>query len=331
MKRLLPLLRVAVSVALIAWVLRRANLAEVGEAFRSADLLMVLLAISLNPLGYACSVGRWQLLLRAQGVDVPFGSLLRSFLVGVFFNNLLPSTIGGDAVRAWDSSRAAGKSKAIAVVLIDRFLGLLTLMLFAAVGVLFSPRLTERVPALYLWVVAGTVGMGLVAWLLFGSSAATSRWLAALGNRLPERWRSRLDQAAGALLAFRGKRWVLAKALALSAGLQVAVVGNGYFFSRALHVDIPLSYFFLIVPLVVFVMMVPISINAIGVRENAWAFFFTAFGVANAAATGVAVAWLDYGFVLFQALVGGVVWMWGKRSLSRSEGMAVRAAEEGAR
>jgi uncharacterized protein (TIRG00374 family) len=333
LRRFLPLLRIAVSAALIVWVLRRADLAEVGEAFRSADLLMVLLAISLNPLGYACSVGRWRLLLRAQGVDVPFGSLLRSFLAGVFFNNLLPSTIGGDAVRAWDSSRAAGKSKAIAVVLIDRFLGLLTLMLFAAVGVLFSPRLTERVPALYLWVVAGTLGMGLAAWLLFGSSAATSRWLGALGRRLPERWRSRLDQAAGALLAFRGKRRVLAGALALSAGLQVAVVGNGYFLSRALHVDIPLPYFFLIVPLVVFVMMVPISINAIGVRENAWAFFFTAFGVANAAATGVAVAWLDYGFVLFQALVGGVVWMWGKRSLSRpeGEGLGVRAAEEGAR
>jgi uncharacterized protein (TIRG00374 family) len=314
-------------------VLQRANLAEVGEALRSADLIMVLLAISLNPLGYLCSVSRWRLLLRTQGVDVPFGFLLRSFLVGVFFNNLLPSTIGGDAVRAWDSSRAAGKSKAITVVLVDRFLGLLTLMLFAAVGVLFSPRLTERVPALYLWVVAGTMGMGLVAWLLFGSSAATSRWLGALARRLPERWGSRLDQATGALLAFRGQHGVLAKALALSVGLQVAVVGNGYFLSRALHVDIPLSYFFLIVPLVVFVMMVPISINAIGVRENAWAFFFAAFGVANAAATGVAVAWLDYGFVLFQALVGGAVWMWGRRFLPQpgGEGMRVRAAEEGAR
>jgi hypothetical protein len=60
------------------------------------------------------------------------------------------------------------------------------------------------------------------------------------------------------------------------------------------------------VPLALFVMMVPVSINAIGVRENVWAFFFAAFGVA--AATGVALAWLDYGLVLLQALVGGVVY-----------------------
>ncbi|HVR97260.1 MAG TPA: lysylphosphatidylglycerol synthase transmembrane domain-containing protein [Thermoanaerobaculia bacterium] len=326
MKRLAPILRIAVSVALVVWVLRRADLAEVGEAFRSADVAMVLLALALTPLGYLFSVSRWRLLLRAQGVDLPFSTLLRSFSAGIFFNNLLPSTIGGDAVRAWDSSRAAGKTKAITVVLVDRFLGLLTLMLFAAVGVLISPRLTGRVPALYLWVVAGTAGLALTAWLLFGPSAVTSRALGLLGSRLPERWRSRLEQATGALLAFRSQPGVLLQALALSAGLQASVVGNGYFLSRALHVDIPLPYFFLIVPLVVFVMMVPISINAIGVRENAWAFFFTAFGVANAAAAGVAVAWLDYGLVLLQAIAGGIVWAWGRRP----HPLAPAPVEEGA-
>ena len=106
---------------------------------------------------------------------------------------------------------------------------------------------------------------------------------------------------------------MLGKALAYSLVLQVAVVANGWLLARALHVPIPLPYFFLIVPLAVFVMMIPVSINAIGVRENVWAFFFAAFGVANAAAAGVAVAWLDYGLVLIQALVGGALWMAGRR------------------
>ena len=92
--------------------------------------------------------------------------------------------------------------------------------------------------------------------------------------------------------------------------LQTSVVLSSWCLARALHVPIPLPYFFLIVPLALFVMMLPVSINAIGVRENVWAFFFAAFGVS--AALGVAVAWLSYGLVLLQALAGGAVYAWGR-------------------
>jgi glycosyltransferase 2 family protein len=329
-----PVVRLLVSVALVAWVLHRARWAEVAAAFRAADLWPVLVALALNPVGYWASVSRWRLLLRTQGVDIPFGFLVRSFLVGVFFNNLLPSTIGGDVVRAWDSSRAgAGRSTAVAVVLVDRFLGLLTLMLLAGAGVLLSPRLTERVPSLYAWVILGAVGMALVAWLLFGRSARAAGLLegvlAGVQKRFPERWRPKLDGAARALLGFRGRWAVLGQALAYSLVLQVAVVANGWLLAKALHVPIPLPYFFLIVPLAVFVMMIPVSINAIGVRENVWAFFFAAFGVANAAAAGVAVAWLDYALVLLQALVGGALWMAGRRDRreQRAKGVVEMPAE----
>jgi glycosyltransferase 2 family protein len=84
--------------------------------------------------------------------------------------------------------------------------------------------------------------------------------------------------------------------------------------SRALHVEIGLAPFFLIVPLAVFIMMVPVSINGIGVRENVFVFFLGAFGVAEA--TGLAFAWLEYGTLLLQALAGGLVYAAGReRSL----------------
>ncbi|MES1245331.1 MAG: lysylphosphatidylglycerol synthase transmembrane domain-containing protein [Acidobacteriota bacterium] len=282
MKRAKTILRVAVSAALVAWVLHRAPLGEVKDAFRSADLRFVLLALALVPLGYWASVSRWKLLIRSQGGDAPFGFLVRSFLVGVFFNNLLPSTIGGDAVRAIDTARSGvGRATAVAVVVVDRFVGLLALMLFASVGLLFSGRLTDRVPALYGWLAGGAAVLVVIAAILF----------------LP----SRLS------LSFQGKGLLLAKAFAYSLALQTLVVLNGWLLAKALHVPIALPDFFVIVPLAVFVMMVPISINAIGVRENVWAFFFAAFGVA--ASKAVALAWLDYGLVLLQALVGGVCYL----------------------
>jgi glycosyltransferase 2 family protein len=310
-------LRLAVSAALVAWILRKAPLHEVLAAFRSADLRFVLLALALNPLGYWSSVSRWRLLLRSQGGDASFGFLVRSFLVGVFFNNLLPSTIGGDAVRAVDTARSGvSRAAAVAIVFVDRFLGLLALMLFAAVGLLVSGRLTERVPALQAWVAAGAVAMGLLAGLLFLPSARGAVLLERLALRLPGRWRGLFGRASTAFLAFQGKGSVLARAFGWSLVLQTLVVLNGWLLAKALHVPIGLPYFFLIVPLAVFVMMVPVSINAIGVRESVWAFFFVAFGVAGAKA--VALAWLDYGLVLLQALAGGAVYAWGRRPASPS-------------
>lgn len=303
--RIVTVLRIAVSVALIAWILRDAPLREVLDTFRSADLRFVLLALALNPLGYWSSVSRWRLLIRSQGGDAPFGFLVRSFLVGVFFNNLLPSTIGGDAVRAYDTARSGvGRAAAVAIVVVDRFIGLLALMLFASVGLLLSGHLTDQVPDLFGWVAGGAVAMGLVAALLFLPSRKAPELLARLGPRF--------KKISDAIFAFQGKGTVLAKAFGYSLVLQTLVVLNGWLLSKALHVPIPLPYFFLIVPLAVFVMMIPISINAIGVRENVWAFFFAAFGVASAKA--VAVAWLDYGLVLIQALVGGAIYAWSRRA-----------------
>ena len=314
-------LRLAVSAALIAWILAKTPFREVGAAFRAADLRLVLLAAALHGFDTFVSVRRWRLLIRAQGGEAGFSFLLRSYLVGIFFNNFLPSTIGGDTVRAIDTSRTGvGRAKAVAIVFVDRFVGLLALMLFAVLGVVASGRLTARVPSLYAWVAGGAVLLGLAAGLLFLPSRRAARLLARLGGLLPRPLAARSVQGTDALLAFQGKGGVLARAFGWSLLLQTSVILDGFLLARALHVPIPLPYFFLIVPLALFVMMAPISINAIGVRENVWAFFFAAFGVP--AALGVAVAWLGYGIVLVEALIGGAVYARGRREAG--VGRAVR-------
>jgi uncharacterized protein (TIRG00374 family) len=304
-------LRMAISAVLIAWLLRRTDFAEVGRAFRAADFRLVGLAVLLVPLGYLTSVFRWRLLLRAQGGDAPLSFLLQSLMVGIFFNNLLPSTIGGDAVRAWDTARAGvNRATAVAVIVVDRFVGLLALILFAAAGLLLSGRIVSHVPALALWVWAGVAGMGLAAVVLFLPSRRAPALLARLGTifsrRLPGRFGSLPGKIASALFAFQGQGSVLLRAFGWSLALQAVVVLNAWVLARALGVPIPLADFFLIVPLALFLMMLPVSINGIGVRENAYAFFFRAFGVA--ASLGVAVAWLDYGIILLQAVAGGMVY-----------------------
>ena len=79
------------------------------------------------------------MLISIHGLNPPLGVLVQSFMVGIFFNNLLPSTIGGDVSRMYDVWRLGrDKSSAVSVVLVDRLLGVIALVLWAAVAVLWS-------------------------------------------------------------------------------------------------------------------------------------------------------------------------------------------------
>ena len=298
------LLRVAVSAALIAWILRGTDLREVWATFRTADVRYILVAIGLIPLGYLSSVMRWRLLLRAQGGDATLPFLFRSLMTGIFFNNFLPSTIGGDAIRAWDTARSGvSRATALTIIMVDRFVGLLALLLFAAVGLLGAGRLTERVPDLAFWVLGVGALMVIAAAVLFLPRLGGEKVRRAGGN-------SKLAKVTEALFAFRGHGKALAGAFFWSLCLQIAVVINAWVIARALRMDLDLAPFFLITPLAVFIMMIPVSINGIGVRENFFIFFLAALGVAEGA--GLAFAWLDYSLLLLQALAGGLVYALGR-------------------
>lgn len=306
-KFLLNTLKIAISVTLIVWLLWDTNLTEIFASIASANLLLVVLAGSLHLVGFTISAYRWRLLLRTQGTDGSIPYLIKSYIVSMFFNNFLPSTIGGDTVRAYDSYRL-GKSKtaAVAVVFVDRFLGLLALMLFAVVSVFFADQLIQNIPLLTLWIVLGVAGMMAVVWLIFMPSQRVANLIATIRFPIFKKLRHLVD----AFLAFQGRKDALVGALFLSLLLQANVVIHYYLIAKALALPIPILSFFLIIPLVTVLMMLPISVNAIGIRENAFVFFFAAYGVIKPEA--VAFAWIAYGLVLIQGVLGGIVYAFRK-------------------
>src|SRR5512134_2518443 len=116
--------KVAVSAALLAYLLSTTDTAAIEERVRAADLVDLLGAVVCFVLMLALATWRWQLLLGALGAPAPIRRLSASYLVATFFNNFLPSNIGGDIVRVRDSSRLTGSvATSVAVVGIDRILG----------------------------------------------------------------------------------------------------------------------------------------------------------------------------------------------------------------
>ncbi len=301
------ILKMLVALVLLYLLLRDANISEVFASIRQANPWLLLLAFSLHPLGIYVSVLRWLGLLRAQGHDSTVWYLTASYIVSIFFNNFLPSTIGGDSVRAYDSWRLGQTpSEAVALVFVDRFLGLLVLMLFALVAVLFPMKITEEAPVLFLWVGLGTFVVIAISWLIF----VPSHWMPKLINRLsflPQSIKNKLVIIIDAFLFFQGKRQVLLVALLWSILLQANVVVHYWLIAEAMALDVGLLDFLLITPLATFIMMIPISINAIGVRESVFVWFLSVFGATSA--QGVAFAWIVYGMVLVQGVFGGIYYM----------------------
>lgn len=302
-KTALNVLKFAISAVLIGWILRTTALDEIFASIRAANVWLLVLAFSLHLLGFTISAFRWRMLLRTRGSDASIPFLIESYIVGMFFNNFLPSTIGGDVYRAYDSWRLGqSKSSALAVVFVDRFLGLLALMLFALLALLSSNELTARIPYLFVWVALGTMGMLAFVWVIF----MPPRWLPQLIANLKLPFGNKLRSIIDAFMAFQGQRMVLVKALLLSALLQGNVILHYYLIAQSLQLPIPFLSFLLIIPLATVITMLPISVNGIGVRENIYVFFFAAFGVLEPQA--VAFAWIAFGMVVLQGVLGGIVY-----------------------
>jgi hypothetical protein len=296
--------KVVVSTILLGWILSRSDFGEIFAAASGANVRLLLAAYVLNFVGILISALRWRGLLQAHGVTAPVGFLVKSVMVGVFFNNFLPSTVGGDAMRAYDSYRLTQRSGPMTSVVVDRLLGVLVLTIFALVSLPFAPQLSGRVPMLPLWVAGGAALLVGLAWAIFAapSSGAPER----LVSRLPSALAKPLRRVLGPFGAYRGQRPALVRAFGWSLLLQANVIIYYVVVARAFGFAVPVHHFFLIVPLALYVMMVPITVNGIGLRENVLALFLAAYGIGNADA--VAYAWLVYLGGLIQGLIGGVVY-----------------------
>src|SRR5215471_10409093 len=234
-------IKLAVSVALLAWLFSRVDMAAIWATARRASPLWMTIAFAIYAINVLLTVWRWWLLVHAQELDVPFTQLNASMLVALFFNNFLPSNIGGDVVRIGDTARAAGsKTLATTVVLTDRLLGLMALVLVAAVGATAAGRLHPAAAPIWpVWLWAG---------FLIGAAASAPAVLAPDGfGRLlqpltvfhPEWVGDRIDKLIGALARFRDQPGAIGGCFAGALLVQATMVVFYSAVAYALHLGIP--------------------------------------------------------------------------------------------
>jgi uncharacterized protein (TIRG00374 family) len=254
----------------------------------------------------AISTWRWRVLLEAQGYTIPLAHLSGSYLVATFFNNFLPSNIGGDVVRVRDSSRLTGSTTtSLAVVAIDRILGLGALYVLAlSAFIMGGPSVRGLAGARSVLLALGLLFAGL-AYVFFRPGIAR-RVVSASGlGRLP--WAlKRFETVLSAVHVYRSRVHAVWLAFLGSVALQAIVVYYYFTVARALRIPLPLSACFLMVPLCTLVQTVPISFNGWGIRESVFILYFHQVGLGKDSA--LAFSLVGAGLIVLMSLSGAIVW-----------------------
>jgi glycosyltransferase 2 family protein len=286
------MLRITVTVGLLAWLAWRMDWPRLTEVFQHLQLGWWLAAVALYFAAQFISALRWQLLSRPLGFGQPLRRYVGYYFIGMYFNLLLPTSVGGDVVRAWYlDSRSGHRLNAFLSVFLDRFSGLLVLLGLACVAALVCPI---ELPA---WV-RGSV---------WGACACTVIGLAALPALRKVRHRSeRLQRLLAATRLYFGQPGLLAQTTFLSLIVQAANVVLVWLVGLAIHAPVPASYYWIVVPMVTLLTMLPVSISGMGVREGGMVLFLAPLGVERA--TAVSIAFLSFCVFLTVSLLGAAVY-----------------------
>lgn len=262
------------AVILLVVLLRDGGWGEIAAAFReikTADLLRVALLFLISRFA---TVGRWHILLRSGGVDIPLKDSTSLTFTGLFASNFLPTTIGGDVVRLAGAMRMGfDRAVCLASIAADRLIGMAGMTMVLPIGVFHSWSLLETIPASF----------SAAAWLqrplafLKRTFSVFSLWL-----RKP-----------GALLGSLAFTWIH----------MLCLFGSIYIFSNDLGSRVSFWMIAGLWSLTYFITLIPISVNGYGLQELSFTFFMT--NVAGwTPAVSLSVAVLIRAFSILASLPG---------------------------
>lgn len=291
------LLRIGLSCGLMGALLWRQDWAVLRATFAGMELSGWFMGLAVFLMSQVVSAVRWWSFAQPLGLGQRFTRIWRLYFEGMFFSLCLPSSIGGDVIKALRiSPTAAGRMLGACSVVADRLAGL------CAVLIIGLAALTGRELGLSGGAAFAVGGVYyLIACLVSGLGLAGSNWLA---RRLsPE---SRLGRALTQLAPYHHRPAVFWRGIFLGVIVQGLNVAGVICLGAALGIDLPPAAYCAVVPLVALATTLPISLNGVGVREGAMVLLLREYGIATEVSTTLALVWFTV--QVAAGLIGGVVY-----------------------
>lgn len=307
LKRVLSVfLKIAISIALLVFLFNKVDRKSLFECLKNADKLSLFFAFCLFLSSYILAVFRWGMLLKAANLSLPFKRVVISFAGGVFFNLFLPSTIGGDLMRSIDLSTHTKRPKeVIATVLLDRLSGYIGLVILALFALAIGWRLIQD--ASVLLSVAVISALLIVILLALFNKFLYQKINILLHSPNSGRLREMLKSLHQEMHIFRNHKRIIIANLLLSLAIQAFVPLTFFIIALSLGVRLNIVYFFIFLPIISAITLLPISLGGLGLRDAMTIFFFAKAGMLQGSA--FAMSLLGFFFILLCGIIGGLIYV----------------------
>src|SRR5512133_762581 len=307
-RRLRVVLTLLVTGLCLAYLIWKIDLGRTLRVIADADPWYLLLALALMVVTILPMAWRWQLLLRAKGVDDELPWLTRAYFVSYAAGQILPTSVGGDAVRIYETARrhpGQGDTGA-ATVLLERAIGGAATLVLAAVGFLLAVGHYDV--GAYLWIEAFFV----VATVVFGFLLFSRRARPLLRLGRPLLAFVRLDKLVArvyvAMHSYRDHVRVLFVVFFVTLGIQAVRVLAIWLSGEAVGIDLSPRPYYVMGPLLFLVMLIPFTVNGFAVRESFFVSFLGNLGVP--ADQALATGFLFFVITILMAAPGAVILAW---------------------
>jgi len=307
-KLILLLVRIIISVSLIVFLVKTQfkDIRSALEIIKSVNKPLLILSLSTHIFGIWITAVRWNTLLGTQKVNLGTTTLTLTVLIGFFFNNFLPTSIGGDVFRTYDAAKKANIpiETSASIIIVERFSGIISASTYAIIALFLGFTAIGNqsfiIPVIIFFIICI-----IIAFFILNPSVLR---LNKLINKIKflKKVKEKLANIYFTFLSFKKFKWVLVRVMIYSFLLQFAVILNYFLAAKSLGINLNLTAFIFIVPVVTIIAMVPISIGGIGIRENTLVFIITAMGVGSEQAAICAL--LIFLMLIFIGIIGGITY-----------------------
>lgn len=323
MRHFKTIIKALISFGLFSYLVYTSDQSKIIEIlsniYKANGLLYLSFAVLAGLLSIFLMTIRWQVILKAYDQHFSLRELFEFYLIGLFFNNFLPTSIGGDIIRIYkvvgdNEDRTAG----FASVILERILGIASTLFLAITSLYYVSHYFEDDRILYTSVVLFVL---IVGFFVLITRRRPFEFLLNLFDKFTLlNIGEKINKLIEAFYFLKERRRIFIWVFVLSFFSQVSIVLMNYAVVLAMDIDVDLTYLFLVVPVTFMLTMLP-SINGVGIRDGGYVFLLAKIGISRAAA--ISLSFMNVLIPMFISLWGAVLFLTQRKKTTISEVKAI--------
>ena len=256
------------------------NRAELWQMLKNPNWLWLLVSVLVGFLVNLSSAIKWWMLAKSGGLHVSAFRTWAYYMIGMFYNLILPTSVGGDVVRAYEMGKyTRNQAKALASVFVERYTGIIVLLLFSLIAV-FINTWQFNLSMITFSLGAFSIALAIIGWLAFDQrSFGLVKRLFSGRHTFVDKILSKIESLQNAVIGYRKDKAALTWAFLNSIIFYILAILNVFTTAKIFSIDIDLNAVILATPVIMLLMNIPFSIGNHGIMEFAFTMTFEILGL----------------------------------------------------